>query len=122
MFVLPNIWDAGSAVVFEKQGFKALATTSAGVAYSLGYPDGEAVTLDDLAVRIREITRRIHLPLSVDFERGYSETSEGVKENARQLIDCVTIGSIRHHNHMDYRFRVWLRVNFLSGQNRCAGG
>lgn len=92
MFVLPNIWDAGSARVFEKQGFGAVATTSAGIAYSMGYPDGEQITLDDLAYCVKTITRRIDIPLSVDFERGYSETPQEVKENAKRLIECGAVG------------------------------
>ena len=48
MFVLPNAWDAGSAYIFEKQGFQAVATSSAGMAYDLGYPDGENICFDDL--------------------------------------------------------------------------
>ena len=70
MFLLPNIWDAGSAYIFEKQRFDALATTSAGIAYSLGYPDGEKIGFNDLLFIVKSITRRVKIPLSVDFERG----------------------------------------------------
>lgn len=48
MFVIPNAWDVASAYIYEKQGFSAVATTSAGIAYSLGYPDGEKISLEDL--------------------------------------------------------------------------
>lgn len=92
MFVLPNVWDAGSAFVFEKQGFKAVATSSAGVAYALGYPDGEDITLDDLALCVEQIARRIDIPLSVDFERGYGETAEQVKKNAKSLLYSGAVG------------------------------
>ena len=92
MFVLPNVWDAGSARVFENQGFDAVATTSAGIAYSMGYPDGEHITLDDLAYCVKNISRRINIPLSVDFERGYSEEPQEVKDNARRLIECGAVG------------------------------
>lgn len=92
MFVLPNVWDAGSARVFEKQGFNAVAMTSAGIAYSMGYPDGEHITLDDLAYCVKNISRRINIPLSVDFERGYSEDPQKVKDNAKRLIECGAVG------------------------------
>ena len=87
MFLLPNIWDAGSAYIFEKQGFGALATTSAGIAYSLGYPDGEKISFNDLLFIVKSITRRVKLPLSVDFERGYTETLKEFKEFSRLLLE-----------------------------------
>lgn len=92
MFVLPNVWSAGSAYIFEKQGFKAIATTSAGIAYELGYPDGEEITLDDVTLIVEQIVRRVDLPLSVDFERGYADTIEQVKSNARKLLKCGAVG------------------------------
>lgn len=92
MFVLPNVWDAGSAFVFKKQGFGAIATSSAGVAYALGYPDGEDITMDDLMLCVRQIVRRVDIPLSVDFERGYGETPGQIKENARRLLHCGAAG------------------------------
>ena len=87
MFLLPNIWDAGSAYIFEKQGFDALATTSAGIAYSLGYPDGEKISFNDLLFIVKSITRRVKTPLSVDFERGYGETLKEFKEFSRILLE-----------------------------------
>lgn len=92
MFVLPNVWDAGSARVFEKQGFGAVATSSAGVAYSLGFPDGEDITFDDLLACVGRIVRRIGIPLSVDFERGYGEDLQTVRDNARELLRCGACG------------------------------
>ena len=87
MFLLPNIWDAGSAYIFEKQGFDALATTSAGIAYSLGYPDGEKISFNDLLFIVKSITRMVKIPLSVDFERGYGETLKEFKEFSRILLE-----------------------------------
>lgn len=92
MFVIPNVWNVGSAYVFQKQGFSALATTSAGIAYSLGYPDGQDINIEDLALCVSQITRRIDIPLSVDFERGYSENIEQIKENARKILSCGVVG------------------------------
>ena len=92
MFVLPNAWDAGSAVVFERAGFAAVATSSAGIAYSLGCPDGETITFDELLYVVERMAQRIGIPLSVDAERGYAETPEGVKENAKKLLEAGAIG------------------------------
>ncbi len=92
MFVLPNAWNVGSAYVFEKQGFKAVATSSAGIAYDLGYPDGEDSSFDDLLWIIEKIANRIGVPLSVDFERGYAETGVEVKNNAQKLLLAGAVG------------------------------
>lgn len=92
MLVIPNAWSAGSALIFEKQGFKAIATTSAGIAYSLGYSDGEDISLDDLCLVVKQITKRINIPLSVDFERGYGETIKEIKENVKQVILAGAVG------------------------------
>lgn len=91
-FILPNIWNVGSAVIFEKQGYEAVATTSAGVAYALGYPDGEDVSIDDLIGVVSQITKRINIPLSVDFERGYSESLNEIEENAKGLLEAGVVG------------------------------
>lgn len=92
MLIIPNAWSAGSALVFEKQGFKAIATTSAGIAYSLGYPDGEDISLEDLCLVVKQITKRISIPLSVDFERGYGTSKEEIKENVKQVILAGAVG------------------------------
>lgn len=91
-FVLPNVWDAGSALIFEKQGFKALATTSAGIAFSLGYPDGENISIDDLVRVVKQITIRTSLPLSVDMELGYGNSVEEVVESVRKVIEAGAVG------------------------------
>lgn len=92
MFVIPNAWDAGSAFVYEKQGFPAVATSSTGIAYSLGYPDGEDISFGDLAWIVEKIAARLEVPLSVDFERGYADTDDGVRENARALLFAGAVG------------------------------
>lgn len=92
LFILPNAWDAGSAYIFEKAGYKSVATTSAGIAYSLGYADGEVITFDDLLRVIHQITRRISVPLSVDIERGYATTAHDVAANVRSVIEAGAVG------------------------------
>lgn len=77
IFVIPNPWDAGSAKMLTALGFEALATTSAGLAFSLGKPDGEgAVSRDETLRNIREIVTATHLPVSADLENGYGDTPE----------------------------------------------
>src|SRR5262245_33287725 len=73
LLVLANCWDAGSARVLESLGARAMATTSAGLAWANGYPDGDALPLDRLVPVIRAIRRVIAVPLTVDVEGGYSE-------------------------------------------------
>lgn len=92
MFLLPNAWDTGSAYIFEKEGFKAVGTSSAGIAYSLGYPDGEDITFEDLLLCIKQMVRKIDIPLSVDFERGYGDTLEQIKSNAYKLLCNGAVG------------------------------
>ncbi|MBP1044207.1 isocitrate lyase/phosphoenolpyruvate mutase family protein [Vagococcus sp. BWB3-3] len=92
MFVLPNVWNGGSAKIFEKSGFSALATTSAGIAFALGYDDGEELAFDTLLWVVNQITSRITVPLSVDFERGYGESPEVVQANARKLLQAGAVG------------------------------
>jgi 2-methylisocitrate lyase-like PEP mutase family enzyme len=77
IFVIPNPWDAGSAKMLTSLGFEALATTSAGLAFSLGKPDGEAaVGRDEALDNARAILSATHLPVSADLENGYGESPE----------------------------------------------
>src|SRR6185312_14546234 len=76
--LLPNAWDAGSARLFAQRGFAAVATTSGGVAWSLGYQDGEQVPLDEVLAGVARMARVCKLPLSVDFEGGYGATPAAV--------------------------------------------
>ena len=78
-FVLPNPWDAGSAIYLEHVGFKALATTSAGFAFSKGLPDGPAyVSREMMLDHYREIAAATELPVNADFQNGYADEPEGV--------------------------------------------
>jgi 2-methylisocitrate lyase-like PEP mutase family enzyme len=67
MLLLPNAWDAASAALFARRGFAAIATTSGGMAWSLGYADGECMPLAEVLAAVRRIARVVELPLSVDF-------------------------------------------------------
>src|ERR1041385_6336361 len=92
ILVLPNAWDAGSAKVIEDAGAKAIATSSAGVAWALGYPDGDVMPprmLGELTARITDVIR---IPLSVDFEGGYTKNPAKVAENLKPIIDAGAVG------------------------------
>jgi len=87
-FVLPNPWDAGSARYLQRLGFKALATTSAGCAWTNGEADG-AAGLDATLANIRAIVGATDLPVNADFESGFAATPEGVASN---VAACVATG------------------------------
>jgi 2-methylisocitrate lyase-like PEP mutase family enzyme len=90
-FVLPNPWDAGSARVLATLGFKALATTSSGFAFTLGRPDGGA-TLDEVIEHASTLDRATNLPLSVDLENGYGPDPESAALAIRRVAEAGAVG------------------------------
>ena len=92
LLLLPNAWDAGSAALFARHGFAAIATTSAGMAWSLGYPDGQQAPLADVLAATARITRVTDLPVTVDLESGYGETPTEVAATVRGAIAAGAIG------------------------------
>jgi 2-methylisocitrate lyase-like PEP mutase family enzyme len=90
-FVIPNPWDAGSAKVLERLGFKALATTSSGFAFTLGRRDGE-VTLAEVIAHTRAIVDATDLPVSVDLEHGYGEEPEQAARAVAAAADAGAAG------------------------------
>lgn len=92
-FVLPNPWDAGTAVYLEHLGFKALATTSAGVAFSRGAPDTvSAVPRDVMLAHIRDVVSATTLPVNADFLAGYADDPEGVAANVGLAVATGAAG------------------------------
>lgn len=89
---LANAWDAGSARLFESLGAKAIATTSAGFAWALGYPDGDVLPLEQLADSVALIARAIQVPLSVDMESGFGRDAAAVGEAVARIINVGAIG------------------------------
>lgn len=89
---LVNAWDAGSARLFENLGATAIATTSAGFAWALGYPDGDALPLDHLLSSVALIARTIRVPLSVDMESGFGQDAAAVGDAVGRIIDTGAIG------------------------------
>jgi len=89
---LANAWDAGSARLMESIGAPAIATTSAGVAWAAGYPDGDTLPIAELARIATAITRVVKIPLSVDFEGGYAQDPAAVGENIKPILDAGAVG------------------------------
>jgi 2-methylisocitrate lyase-like PEP mutase family enzyme len=92
VLVLPNAWDAASARIVEDAGAKAIATSSAAVAWSHGYADGHDLPIARLVVAVEEIARVVRLPISADAEAGYSDDPVGVGENIAALIHAGAVG------------------------------
>jgi 2-methylisocitrate lyase-like PEP mutase family enzyme len=91
LFVMPNPWDVGSARLLASLGFEALATTSAGFAWSIGKAD-EAVTRDELVAHVAQVAAATSLPLNVDSERCYPDAPGGITETVTQLADAGAAG------------------------------
>jgi 2-methylisocitrate lyase-like PEP mutase family enzyme len=92
ILVLPNAWDAVTARLFARLGFAAIATTSGGVAWSLGYPDGEQAPLREVVTASGRIARAVDLPVTVDMEAGYGTTPEAVADAVRAVIAAGAVG------------------------------
>jgi 2-methylisocitrate lyase-like PEP mutase family enzyme len=89
---LPNAWDAGSARLFESLGAPAIATTSAGVAWALGYGDGRLLAVSELMGLASRMARIIKVPLSIDIENGYSDDPKVVASHALRLAELGIAG------------------------------
>jgi 2-methylisocitrate lyase-like PEP mutase family enzyme len=90
--VLPNSWDAASTIVYEAAGFEAVGTSSAGLAASLGVPDGEHLSRDEMLAVVERIAHSVGIPVSADIEAGYGETARQVAETVRRTIDAGAVG------------------------------
>jgi len=92
ILVLPNAWDVASARVFEEGGFGAIATTSAGVAFSLGYPDGQKISREEMLARTARIAKAVKVPVTADVESGYGDRPEDAARTARDVIEAGAVG------------------------------
>ena len=92
ILILPNAWDVPSARVFENAGFPAIATSSAALAVSLGYPDGERMGKDELFSTVKKIASHLTVPLSVDIESGFGATKDHLADTVRRVIEAGGIG------------------------------
>jgi 2-methylisocitrate lyase-like PEP mutase family enzyme len=90
-FIIPNAWDAGSAVRLTRLGFKAIASTSAGAAWAAGKDDGQ-MTLDEVLAHLRVLSTATNLPVNADFENGFADAPEAVAANVRLALDTGVAG------------------------------
>jgi 2-methylisocitrate lyase-like PEP mutase family enzyme len=92
-FVLPNAWDAGSARILEQVGFPAIATTSAGIAWSCGVPDGGVVDRDTMLDHVARIAAAVGVPVTADLEAGYGDTPDDVGRTVARALEIGAAGA-----------------------------
>lgn len=92
ILLLPNVWDVASARIVEEAGFGAIATSSAGVAFTLGYPDGEKISREEMLARIGRIAKAVKVPVTADVEAGYGNRPEDAAQTARGVIEAGAVG------------------------------
>ena len=91
-FVLPNAWDGGSARILEQVGFPAIATTSAGIAWSYGVPDGEALDRDTMLAHLGRIVAAVGVPVTADLEAGYGDHPDDVARTVTLALELGVVG------------------------------
>jgi 2-methylisocitrate lyase-like PEP mutase family enzyme len=92
VLILPNAWDAASAAVIAAAGAKAIATTSGGVAWSLGRTDGHGMSREEMADQVRRIAEAVDVPVTADIEGGYGPTPEDVARTVEAVIEAGAVG------------------------------
>lgn len=92
-FVLANAWDAASARIYETAGFPAIATSSAAIAWTLGYADGERVDVDEFFTAIARIVRAVRVPVSADLEAGFGTTPDAIASTVERAISLGVVGA-----------------------------
>lgn len=92
VLLLPNVWDVASARIVEQAGYGAIATTSAGIAFALGYPDGEKIPRQEMLAAVARIARAVKVPVTADVEAGYGPRPEDAGQTARAVIEAGAVG------------------------------
>ncbi len=92
VLLLPNVWDVASARIIEEAGFSAIATTSAGIAFSLGYPDGQRISRSEMLAQVRRIAQAVKLPVTADAEAGYGDRPEDAAQTAHEVGEAGAAG------------------------------
>jgi 2-methylisocitrate lyase-like PEP mutase family enzyme len=90
--LLPNVWDVASARIVGEAGFQAIATTSAGIAFAQGFPDGQKIPADRMLAAIAHIAAAVRVPVTADVEAGYGQRPEDADRTARGVIEAGAIG------------------------------
>jgi 2-methylisocitrate lyase-like PEP mutase family enzyme len=102
ILVLPNAWDVASARILENAGVAAIATTSAGVAFTLGYPDGQRISREEMLEVVARIAAKVTVPVTADVEAGYGNRPEDAALTARAVIEAGAVG-LNLEDHTDDR-------------------
>lgn len=105
LLILPNVWNPISARMLQAKGYSAVATASAAIAESLGYGDGEQLKLSTMLETVARIVRSVEIPVTADFEAGYSSTIEGLQQNISLLLDTGAVG-INFEDSFDHSSRL----------------
>src|ERR1700686_2736543 len=92
ILALPNAWDVASARILEEDGFPAIATSSAAIAFSLGYPDGQRISRDEMLEVVARIARAVRVPVTADMESGYGTTPAEMAETAKAIVNAGAVG------------------------------
>lgn len=92
VLVLPNVWDVASARLIEEAGFPAIATTSAGIAFAHGFPDGQKIPAEQMFAAVAKIAAAVHVPVTADVEAGYGRTADDAARTARGVIEAGAVG------------------------------
>jgi len=92
ILTLPNAWDVASARVVEELGYPAIATTSAGVAFALGYPDGQQISRDEMLDMVSRIANAVRVPVTADMEAGYGTTVDDMADTAKAIVAAGAVG------------------------------
>ena len=92
ILVLPNAWDAASARIFEDAGFPAIGTSSAGIAFALGYSDGQRISRIEMLSVVHRISSAVRIPVTADVEAGYGDTPEEAAQTAQDVLAAGAVG------------------------------
>lgn len=92
LLALPNVWDVATARILEEAGHPAIATSSAAVAYSLGYPDGQRIARSEMLEAVTRIAQAVRVPVTADLESGYGKTPEEIAEFTRAMVASGAVG------------------------------
>ena len=90
--LLPNVWDVASARIIEEAGYQAIATTSAGIAFAQGFPDGQKIPADQMIAVVAHIASAVRVPVTADVEAGYGQRPEDAARTARNVVDAGAVG------------------------------
>jgi 2-methylisocitrate lyase-like PEP mutase family enzyme len=123
VLVLPNAWDVASARIFEEAGFPAIGTTSAGIAYSLGYSDRERISRAEMAAAVRRIAEAVRVPVTADVEAGYGGRTSDVVETIEYMLEAGAIGvnlEDATHNRKKALFEIDVQVDRIHAARSAA--